>query len=43
MMFDYLKTLYNSMKMGAYYSEVAKHTPNNHLVDEMTALMFLRS
>ena len=42
-MFDYLKTLYSSMKMAAYYSEVAQRTPASQLRNEMTALMLLKS
>ena len=42
-MFDYLKTLYSSMKLAAYYSEVAQRTPSTQLRDEMAALMLIKS
>jgi hypothetical protein len=42
-MIEYLKTLYNSLKLAAYYSEVAQHTPSHQLRDEMAALMTIKS
>jgi hypothetical protein len=42
-MFEYLKTLYNSLKLAAYYAEVAQRTPTSQLRDEMAALMTIKS
>ena len=42
-MFDYLKTLYNSMKLASYYAEVAQRTPSHQLRDEMAALLSVKS
>jgi len=42
-MIEYLKTLYNSMKLAAYYAEIANRTPSHQLRDEMAALMTVKS
>lgn len=41
-MFEYLKTLYNSMRLGAYYAERAKNMSESQLRDEMAALIALK-
>lgn len=41
-MISYLKTLYASMKLAAYYADVAKRTPSHQLRDEMAALMMFK-
>jgi hypothetical protein len=42
-MFDYLKTLYRSIKLASYYSEVASSTPRHEVRDELAALMSIKS
>jgi hypothetical protein len=42
-MISYLKTLYSSMKLAAYYAEVARRTPDHQLRDEMAALLSIKS
>jgi hypothetical protein len=41
-MFDYLKTLYRSIKLASYYNEIAASTPRHSLRDELTALMAMK-
>jgi hypothetical protein len=41
-MFDYLKTLYQSMKYASYYKEVADNTPRNQVRDELAQIMSIR-
>jgi hypothetical protein len=41
-MFDYLKTLYRSMKLATYYNQVAINTPKHELRDELAALMSIK-
>lgn len=41
-MFDYLKTLYRSMKLAAYYNQVATTTPRHEVRDELAALMTIK-
>jgi hypothetical protein len=38
-MFDYLKTLYRSMKLASYYNNVADKTPPHRLRDELLSIM----
>jgi hypothetical protein len=42
-MFDYLKTLYRSMKLASYYNEIASTTPRHEMRDELAALMAIKS
>jgi len=41
-MFDYLKTLYQSMKYASYYSQVADKTPRHQVRDELAEIMSVR-
>jgi hypothetical protein len=38
-MFDYLKTLYQSMKYASLYGQVADNTPRHQVRDELTQIM----
>ena len=41
-MFDYLKTLYQSMKYASYYNQVADKTPRHQVRDQLTDIMTVR-
>ena len=41
-MFDYLKTLYQSMKYASYYSQVADKPPRHQVRDELAEIMSVR-
>ncbi len=40
-MFDYLKTFYQAMKLGVYYSQVAEKAPADRLHRDMMHAMTL--
>ena len=41
-MFDYLKTLYQSMKYATYYNQVAQNTPRSQVRDELAEIMSMK-
>ncbi len=42
-MFNYLKTLYSSMKLAAYYNEIATTAPRHEIRNELAAFMSIKS